>query len=68
LGQILRNDGVSFEEVAEDLLDFGEGVEPLDEGDAGNVTFEAVIEFLADFVREAGDFSVSGHKNVRGKI
>jgi hypothetical protein len=61
LRKILGNDGVSVEEVAEDLLDFGEGVEPLDEGDAGDVAFEAVIEFLADFVREAGDFSVSCH-------
>ena len=61
LREVLRNDGVSVEEVVEDLLDFGEGVEPLDERDAGDVAFEAVVEFLADFVREAGDFSVSGH-------
>jgi hypothetical protein len=62
LGKVLRNDGVSLEEVAEDLLDFGEGVEPLDKGDAGDVAFEAAVEFLPDFSGEAGDFSVSCHE------
>lgn len=61
LGEVLGNDRVSVEEFMADFLNFGQGVEPIDEGDAGNVAFEAVIEFLTDFVRETGDFSVSCH-------
>ena len=61
LGKVLGNDGISLKEVADDLLDFREGVEPLDEGDAGDVALEAAVEFLPDFSGETGDFSVAGH-------
>jgi hypothetical protein len=65
LGKVLGNDGVSLKEVAEDLLDFRERVEPLDEGNALDVAFEAAVELLPDVIGEAGDFSVSGHGLVR---
>ena len=63
LGKVLGNDGISLKEVADDLLDFGEGVEPLDEGDARDVAFEPAVEFLPDFIGETGDFSVTGHED-----
>ena len=64
LGEVLGTDGFAVEEGGDDLLDFREGVEPCDEGDAGNVVLKAEIEFLAKLAGEAGDFSVSGHERV----
>ena len=68
MGEVLGNDGVSLEEFAEDLLDLGEGVEPLDEGDARDVALEPAVEFLPDVIGETGDFSVTSHNQVKGRI
>ncbi len=53
-------DGLVGEEVVEDLLDFGEFVEPGEDLGAGLAIAEALVEFGADGFGEAGDFAGAG--------
>jgi len=62
LGEVDLVDGVSFEISFKDFFDFGEGVEPGDESDAGFAIIEAAVEFFAEVAGEAGDFTVESHK------
>ena len=62
--KVLGADGFSVEEIQDDLLDFREGVEPLDEGAAGDAALEAAVEFVAERAGETGDFSSAGHESV----
>ena len=50
--------------VVDDLLGFGKGIEPVEDGFIIFGSFEAPIELFADRVRETGDFS-SSHNVVR---
>ena len=61
-GEVLGADGDAVEVFGEDGLDFGEGVEPLDEVHAGFAVVEALVELVAEVVREAGDFAGAFHK------
>ena len=47
--------------VGDDFLDFGELVEPGDEGRAQFAVFKALVELFADEFGEAGDFAGASH-------
>ena len=47
-GKVLRADGQAGELFGDDFLDFGQLVEPGDEGFAEFAVFEAAVEFFAD--------------------
>ena len=61
LGEIAGGDGPAIEMKREDLFDFGEVVEPIEDGIGGLAVVEALVDFLADGVRETSDFS-GAHK------
>ena len=61
-GEVLRADGDAVEMFGEDGLDFGEGVEPLDEVNAGFAVVEALVELVAERAGETGDFAGAFHK------
>jgi len=56
-GKVLGADGPAGELVGDDFLDFGELVEPGDEGRAQFAVFKALVELFADGFGEAGDFA-----------
>ncbi len=49
--------GAVVEVGGEDGFDFGERVEPGEDGFGGNTVVEFEVELFADRVREAGDFA-----------
>lgn len=49
-----------------DIFDFGDVVEPIDEGDAWFAIVEALVEFVANVAWETGDFTSAGHELVVG--
>ena len=57
LGQVDFVEGASVEAGGEHGLDFGDGVEPFEDGVGLFAVVEAAIELLTDVVREACDFS-----------
>ena len=57
LGEVGLFDGLTVEVGLEDGLDFGEGVEPVHQYLADFAVAEAVVEFFAELVGEAGNFS-----------
>jgi len=59
--EVLKVDIAGVEMAVEEGLDFGEGVEPLEDKGAGLGVEEATVEFVANFAGEAGDFTVSSH-------
>ena len=61
VGDVLFVDGGFIGGVFEDGLDFGEGVEPLEDGAGGVGALEAEVEVFADAGREFGDFGDAGH-------
>ena len=63
-GEVLFGDGAVVEVGGEDGFDFGEGVEPREEGFAILALFEALVELVLDGMRQTGDFS--DHKFVWG--
>ena len=65
-GEVLGADGDAVEVFGEDGLDFREGVEPLDEVHAGFAVVEALVELVAEVVREAGDFAGAFHRLSEG--
>ena len=50
--------------VVNDLLGFGKGIEPVEDGFISLGSFEAPIELFADRVRETGDFSSSHNESM----
>ncbi len=58
--EVGRGDGGGVEIGGQDGLDFGEGVEPVEEGGAGFVVEEALVELVADGGGETGDFAGAG--------
>jgi hypothetical protein len=58
-------DGAAAEVGGEDGLDFGEGVEPGDEGRGRLAVVEAGVELVTEGLREAGDFAGAGHGDPR---
>ena len=64
-GEVLGADGDAVEVFGEEGLDFGEGVEPLDEVHAGFAVVEALVELVAEGARETGDFAGAFHR-IRG--
>jgi len=58
-GEVLLGNGSSVEALADDLGDFGFGVEPIDEFVCGFAFGEAIVEFILDFSGEIGDFAVA---------
>jgi len=61
-GEICRDDSVAIEVSFKDRSDFGQGVEPLEEGFTLFTVLNTAIELFTDFVRETSDFSGAGHK------
>jgi len=57
LGQVDFVEGAPVEAGGKHGLDFGDGVEPFEDGVGLFAVVEAAIELLTDVVREAGDFS-----------
>ncbi len=65
LAQVLGADGGALKVPGEDLLDLGEGIEPLEQFRAFLGLFEAGVEFFAEGGGEAGDLAVAGmHRGV----
>ena len=58
-GEVLLGNGGSIEELVDDLDDFGFGVEPFDEFVSWLAVVDAIVEFVPDFVREVGYFTVT---------
>jgi len=59
LGEILGRNGDAIELVFDDGLDFGQGVEPGQDGFSFLLAvFKTLIELFLDVVRETGDFAV----------
>ena len=54
-------DGATVEVLHQDSLDFGERVEPFENGFYGMAIEETAVELLTDFVGKAGDFAGVGH-------
>jgi hypothetical protein len=67
-GEVFWADGRAIELGGEDLLDFGEGVEPAQNVVSGVIVFEAAVELVADVVGEASDFADEGAVGVLGFI
>jgi len=63
-GEVLGTDGDAVEVFGEDGLDFGEAVQPFNEFHAGFAVVEALVEFVAELVREAGDFAGAFHNYI----
>ena len=61
IGEVLLGDRTASEVGGEEVGDFGEAVQPISEVAGEFTVFEAVIEFFAQGLREAGDFSGAGH-------
>jgi len=64
--EVLGADGDAVEMFGEEGLDFGEGVEPLDEIHAGFAIVEALVELVAELVGETGDFAGAFHRLSEG--
>jgi hypothetical protein len=62
IGQVLLVKRASVKVGGQDLLNFGQGVEPSDQSPAGLAIVQALIELVADFAMETGNFSGAGHK------
>ena len=58
-GNVLRSDGTTAELFGEDFLDGGQGVEPGEDVKGASAVEEALIDLLADFGGQTGDFSGS---------
>ena len=56
-GEVLFSDGAIVEVGSEDDFDFGERVEPGEDGFGGEAVVEFEVELLADGVRQATDFA-----------
>jgi hypothetical protein len=65
-GEVAVVDGSSVELFLETGLDFGEAVEPRQDGIGGFSVSEAKVELFADVERETGDFAEHGRKRVNG--
>jgi hypothetical protein len=57
LGEVAAVDGFAVEVSVDDGLDFGEGVEPQEDGVWFLGVVEALIELIADLARETGEFA-----------
>ena len=64
LREVLGRDGAAVEAFREDGSDFGQRVEPLEDGGGLETFFQAGVELGADRAGEAGDFTDTGHNNV----
>ena len=60
-GEVDVVDGLAVEEVGEDRADLWEVVEPREDALGGLAVGQALVEFLADLVREPSSFSGSSH-------
>ena len=56
-GEVLFGDGTVIEIDSEDGFDFGERVEPGEDGFGGEAVVEFEIELFAEGMREASDFA-----------
>jgi len=59
-GDILRGDGAAIEVFEEDVFDFREFTEPIEDHGGRVAVEEALVEFVADGFGEAGDFAGTG--------
>ena len=59
--EVLFGDWLAGEVAGQDDLDVGGGIEPIEERGAVLVVREALVEFIVQGAREAGDFSVASH-------
>ncbi len=67
-GEVDFVEGAAVEAGGEHGLDFGDGVEPLEDGVGLFAVVESAIELLTDVVREAGDFSGAHGLGVGSKV
>jgi hypothetical protein len=58
--EVLLGDEAAIELFGEDGLDFGQGVEPIEERTGEFAVAEAEVEGFANVAREAGDFAAAG--------
>jgi hypothetical protein len=58
-GQVLLADECAFKLVFEDFLHLGQVVEPGQQAGAWLGAFQALVEFFADVVGQAGDFTTA---------
>ena len=65
VGKIWGVDWLTVELFFEDGVDFLQRVKPGDEFCTWLAILDAAVEFFADLVRKAGDFSCSGHRKPR---
>ena len=68
LGEVDFVEGAPVEAGGEHGLDFGDGVEPFEDGVGLFAVVEAAIELLTDVVGEAGDFSGAHGLGVGSKV
>jgi hypothetical protein len=54
-------DGDTAKTLNEGLSDLRQSVEPREQRTALSAVLQAAVQFIADFTRQAGDFSVAGH-------
>jgi len=66
LAQVLFVDGDASEVPAQDFPDLRERVEPGEQFGAGYGSFEPLVDFLADFQGQTGDFAVAGFHDFHG--
>jgi len=59
-GEVLFGDGAGIELGGEEGFDFGEAVEPGEDGFGGSVLVQSLIELVTDGAREASDFTGAG--------
>ncbi len=58
-GKVLLINGPATEKPGHDGMDFGQGIEPLEEPGIRLLIEEALVELFADGLGEAGDFAVA---------
>jgi hypothetical protein len=58
--EIAGSDGPAVEMFAEDCLNFGKGVQPIENGIGWLAVMEPLIDFVAEGVRETGEFAGTG--------
>ncbi len=68
LGQVDFVEGAPVEAGGKHGLDFGDGVEPFEDGVGRFAVVEAAIDLLTDVVREAGDFSGAHGLGIGSKV
>jgi hypothetical protein len=65
-GEVPRVNGLAFEGLLEERLDFGQGIEPGEDSVFGLAVVESAVKLVANIAGEAGDFAGHGVLSVKG--